>query len=224
MTMPGRAILAGAAFLFSLLQEQACAQLMLGHAIHSDDGGCHVSQTGHELHFTTYVTPPDAKSVWMLTPHCEVIPTPGLVQVTVVLVDQSGRQRPIAAELVRMRPAAGRETERILKVPARTYDAGLIELSQQLNQAGAYELRLDFGPGQGGSDLVSIPFRIEPRQQSRMQSRHYLLVLCAMLVATGVGAWAIRRRTMQQALRVADLGATGASDDAAAPGRMRHVD
>lgn len=219
-----RAILAGAALLFSTLQEQACAQLMLGHAMHSDDGGCHVSQNGHELHFTTYVTPPDAKSAWMLVPHCEVIPTPGLVQMTVVLVDQSGRQRPIAAELVHMRLAAGRETERILKVSARTYDAGLIELSQQLNQAGEYELRLDFGPNRGEGGLVTIPFRIEPRQQSWMQSRHYLLVLPGMLVAIGVGAWSIRRRSMQQALRVADVGATGASDDAGAPRRMRHVD
>ncbi len=177
---------------------------MLGHALHSDGGGCHLSVPGHELHFTAYVTAPDAKSAWVLTPYCELLPTPGLVQMTMVLADQRDRERPIAAELVRVPPAADKKTERIFQVPARTYGAGLIEISQRLDQAGAYELRLDFGPGQVGSDVVTIPFRIEPRQESWMQLRPYLVALFALLAAIGFTVWSIRRRKFRRALRSSD--------------------
>jgi hypothetical protein len=134
----------------------------------------------------------------MLTPYCEVIPALGHVQLTLDLVNEGDRQRPIRVELARTQVAE--ESERVLQVPARTYGTGLIELSSKLEQTGTYELKLKFDPERAGDDIVSIPFRVESQQRNWSTFLGEAL-LCVVLCAVGFVGWRFHRRRASTSAR-----------------------
>jgi hypothetical protein len=165
----------------------ADAQLMLGHAMHSDHEGCHVRAGGHEFHLTSYVAPSEQATAWQLTPYCADLPAPGAVQITLLLGNAEDRAKPVAVRLV---PAGGEASKgggTFVMWPPRRYPSGVIELAPRIGQAGDYELTLSFEASGGTADVVTLTMHVATAPDWGLRVTLGALLGSGLVVITRIG-------------------------------------
>ena len=165
----------------------AHAQLML-HGDHGAMTGCHTMQNNHDVHYTAYLIPSGAGQSLLLEWLCEKVPSPGLLRATIDLMDDNGREIPVAVTLVQISADDAAQGAKLLELPPKIYPAGSIEIDHEIKTSGRYEFQIGFGKNPLADELVKIPFSVgEGGAEASLLWQ--ILLVAALAGAAGLGFW-----------------------------------
>lgn len=178
--------------LMTLTAPPARAQLMIGHMFHGH-GNCSIQTGPFPVEFAAYQVPgPGEDQNIAIHPHCDHIPTPGAVRLSIDLMEPAEREIPLALRLVRI--DNGEEKE-LISVPAKTYPAGVVALETKLDRDGQYALLLDVAKSSSNSGgQIRIPMHVGDQAGGHGLSWLTLAIGAILLAAAGSAAWFWLRR------------------------------
>lgn len=158
---------------------------------------CMVTNDFYAVRFTAYQEPASRayQDNAAFTPYCQELPASGRTYITVDLLDQDLRTTAVAVRIAE-ETADGPKT--LAEVPAKTYPAGVVELSADLPRPGQYSVTLAVGRARAAENTIRIPLKVN------VKSPLEAVIPYAALVILGVGGvviwrYAAKRRAPEHA-------------------------
>lgn len=148
---------------------------------------CVTKDKGYVVHFTAYQPAGAEKggkgeSGSAFQRFCHDLPMTGIAYITIDLVDQYTRSRPVALRIVEA--AAGEEPDKIaeirtlIEIPEKKYRTGLVETQVEFDKKGLYATVLTIG----GED-VTIPVRVGIEEEVPLMRRISTVILGLLILA-----------------------------------------
>jgi hypothetical protein len=167
---------------------------------------CVTKDKGYVVHFTAYQPggvekEGKEKSGSVFQRLCHDLPIAGTTYITVDLVDQYTRSRPVALRIVEAaageEPGTIAETRTLIEIPEKKYRTGLVETQVEFDKKGLYAAVLTIG----GED-VTIPLRVGIKEEVPLV-RRALTVILGLLILIALG-YIIYRFRAQSAVKIKD--------------------
>jgi hypothetical protein len=161
---------------------------------------CVTKDKGYIVHFTAYQRTEKGKEEkpgLEFQRFCHDLPVLGVTYITVDLVDQYTRSRPVALRIVEATPGEEpgtiAETRTLVEIPEKKYRAGLVETQVEFDKRGLYAAVLTIG-----GEEVNIPLRVGMEEEMSLV-RRALPIILGILILVALGYAIYRSRASKAA-------------------------
>jgi hypothetical protein len=197
--VPLKNILRTAGALFAVLLTSftppAQALLMISHMGHGGGhGGCSIETGPFPLGLSIYQLAESRKETMgpVEHPHCDHIPTPGRVRMSIDFSTYEPREMPLTLRLVRKDGASEKEID---QTPSKIYSSGIATMETRLDQVGEYEFQLDFASGgKMPATQFRLPIHVGDRDKHGFPWLGASIATALLLAAGGAFLWLKRQK------------------------------